>query len=80
MSRLETYYTIGAVARHFAGLYGVPLHPWQVRRTIERGFLAEPPRVGAYRVFTADDLPRIEAALRRVGYLPAEARETRRAP
>jgi hypothetical protein len=57
------YYTIGKLASYFR------LHSWQVRRAIERGFLAEPPRVGAYRVFVAEDLPRIEAALREAGYL-----------
>jgi hypothetical protein len=57
------YFTIGAVARRFA------CQPWQVRRAIERGILDEPPRVGAYRVFVAEDLPRIEAALRQAGYL-----------
>jgi DNA-binding transcriptional MerR regulator len=56
--------TIGAVARQFG------CHPWQVRRLYERGLLAEPARVGAYRVVTADDLPRIESALRQAGYLP----------
>jgi DNA-binding transcriptional MerR regulator len=57
------YFTIGAVARHFG------CQPWQIRRAIERGILSEPPRVGAYRVFVAADLPRIEAALRQAGYL-----------
>jgi DNA-binding transcriptional MerR regulator len=61
------YYTIGKLAKHF----GVP--PWRVRRAIERGFLPEPPRVGAYRVFLAQDLPDIEAALRLAGYLTESA-------
>jgi hypothetical protein len=30
----------------------------------------EPARVGAYRVFSPDELPTIEAALRAAGYLP----------
>jgi hypothetical protein len=65
------YYTIGGVAEHFSRP-GRVVHPWQVRRAIERGLLAEPPRLGAYRVFVADDLPRIERALREGGYLPKE--------
>jgi DNA-binding transcriptional MerR regulator len=56
--------TLGAVARHFG------CRPWQVRRLFESGKLPEPRRVGAYRVFTPDELPRIEAALRQAGYLP----------
>jgi hypothetical protein len=41
------FYTIGALALHFSKA-GCPVSPWQIRRTIERGLLAEPPRVGAY--------------------------------
>jgi hypothetical protein len=63
------FYTIGALALHFSKA-GCPVSPWQIRRTIERGLLAEPPRVGAYRVFLAADLPLIEKALRKAGYLP----------
>jgi DNA-binding transcriptional MerR regulator len=59
-------HTISAVGRHF----GVPA--WQVRRLLERGLLPEPPRVGNYRVIAARDLARVQAALRRAGYLPAE--------
>ncbi len=58
------YLTIGAVARHFK------VSTWQLRRAIQRGLIAEPPRVGAYRVFVAADLPTVEQALRRGGYLP----------
>jgi hypothetical protein len=58
--------TIGAVARHFG------CQSWQVRRLFESGKLPEPPRVGAYRVISPEDLPRVEAALRAVGYLPRE--------
>jgi DNA-binding transcriptional MerR regulator len=57
------YRTIGAVARHFG------CHAWQVRRLFERGLLPEAPRVGAYRVIAAADLPRVEKALRQAGYL-----------
>lgn len=58
--------TIGDIAER----YGVSA--WKVRRIFERGLLPEPGRVGAYRVISADDLPKIEAALRQAGYLPAE--------
>jgi len=58
--------TIGAVARRFG------CTRWQVRRLFERGLLPPAPRVGAYRVIAADDLPVVEEALRRAGYLPAE--------
>jgi hypothetical protein len=62
---MSTYLTIGAVAKHFA------CPTWQVRRAIERGLLAEPPRIGVYRIFLPADLPRIEEALLRAGYLPS---------
>ena len=57
-------YTLGDVAKHF----NVPT--WTVRRIFERRLLPEPGRLGAYRVVSAEDLPKIEAALRRAGYLP----------
>ena len=59
-------YTIGAIARHF----GVDV--WQVRGAILRGLLAEPPRVGIYRVWVESDLPRVRAALVAAGYLKEE--------
>jgi MerR HTH family regulatory protein len=59
-----TFHTVGAVARRYG------CRPWQVRRLFERGLLPPAPRVGAYRVFSAADLPRIEQALRRAGYIP----------
>jgi DNA-binding transcriptional MerR regulator len=64
MLTIPRYYAIGAIARHFG------CHAWQVRRAIERKILDEPSRVGAYRVFTVEDLPRVETALRMAGYLP----------
>jgi DNA-binding transcriptional MerR regulator len=57
------YLTIGDVAKHFG------CQAWQVRRLFERGLLPQAPRVGAYRVVAAADLPLVEAALRRAGYL-----------
>jgi hypothetical protein len=65
--------TIGAAARHFTELHPQtkPVKPWMVRRLFERGILPEPPRLGCYRVIHAGDLPEVEAALRKCGYLPA---------
>ena len=59
-------FTTGDLCRHFGVL------PWQMKQTIKRGFLAEPPRVSRYRIWLEADLPRVEAALRAAGYLPAE--------
>jgi hypothetical protein len=58
--------TVGTVAEHFR----VP--PWMIRRLFERGLLPPAPRVGAYRVIAAADLPLVERALRVAGYLPRE--------
>jgi DNA-binding transcriptional MerR regulator len=58
------YLTIGSVARR----YGCPA--WKVRRLFERGLLPPAPRVGAYRVIAANDLPLVENALLEAGYLP----------
>lgn len=46
------------------------VRPWQVRRLFESGRLPEPPdRVGGYRLIRTADLPLIQAALIRAGYL-----------
>jgi DNA-binding transcriptional MerR regulator len=58
--------TIGAAA----GRFGVAA--WQVRRLYERGILPPAERIGPYRVIDPADLPEVEAALRRAGYLAAE--------
>jgi DNA-binding transcriptional MerR regulator len=58
--------TIGNIAARF----GVPA--WQVRRLFERGLLPPAARVGAYRVIAESDLPRVEEALRKAGYLRVE--------
>lgn len=63
--------SIGDVARRISAA-GRQVSTWQIRRTIDRGLLAEPERVGPYRVWSEDDLPTIEAALRAAGYLDAE--------
>jgi DNA-binding transcriptional MerR regulator len=66
------YLTIGAVAQRC----GCPA--WQVRRLFERGLLPPAPRVGAYRVIPAAELPRVKAALRAAGYLTAAKKEAAR--
>jgi hypothetical protein len=55
--------TTGDLSKRFA------IPTWQILQTIRRGFLAEPARVGIYRVFTEQDLPRVQQALERAGYL-----------
>ena len=60
-------YTTGDLSKHFR----VPV--WQILQTIRRGFLDEPGRVGIYRVWAADDLPRVRAALAAAGYVREEA-------
>jgi DNA-binding transcriptional MerR regulator len=62
----EIIYTVGQIAAR----YGVPA--WKVRRLFERGLVPQATRVGAYRVVPASELPVIEEALRRAGYLPRE--------
>jgi hypothetical protein len=57
-------FTTGQVCKHF------DMAVWQLLQTIRRRFLAEPPRVGIYRVWLESDLPRVEAALRKADYLP----------
>ena len=56
-------YTVGDAARRLG------VHPWQVRRIYERGILPEPLRFGAYRLITDSELPALEEALKKVGYL-----------
>jgi hypothetical protein len=70
MSYPSTPFMLGTAARHFG------CQVWQLRRLYESGILAEPPRVGAFRVVTEADLPAIEAALREAGYLPAREEAT----
>jgi len=55
--------TLGDLARHF----GIPL--WKIQRIYQRGLLAQPRRIGGYRIVNARDLPVIAAALRTAGYL-----------
>jgi DNA-binding transcriptional MerR regulator len=58
--------TIGDVALFFG------VETWQVRRLFQRGILPPAPRVGAYRVVAAVDLPTVEQALKSAGYLRTE--------
>jgi DNA-binding transcriptional MerR regulator len=64
-----SWLTVGDVAR----FYG--LEAWQVRKLWERRLLPPAKRIGMYRVFTEADLPQIENALRKIGYLPTPAAE-----
>lgn len=58
--------TLGQVAEW----YGVRV--WQVQRLADLGRLPVS-RAGRLRVVNEDDLPAVEAELRRAGYLPAAA-------
>lgn len=59
-------FTTGDVARR----YGIPL--WNVIRLYQRGLLPPADRIGSYRVVKEEDLPAVEAALRKAKYLPQE--------
>jgi hypothetical protein len=67
MQEIKRVLTLGDVAR----LHGLPV--WKVRRLFERKLLAEPERVGRFRVIAATDLPNVESALRDAGYLLSSA-------
>jgi hypothetical protein len=58
-----SFLTIGAIARHFG------CATWQVRRLFERGLLPLAARVGQYRVVSTENLPAVQQALERAGYL-----------
>jgi hypothetical protein len=64
-------YTSGDLCRLFRE-EGHELEGYQVLQAIRRGFLDEPPRVGIYRVWSEEDLPRVRAALVAAGYLREE--------
>jgi len=66
MAAKATYLTLGDVADRF----GVRI--WQVRRLFERELLPPASRIGMYRVIAERDLPKVEAALRKAGYLREE--------
>jgi predicted site-specific integrase-resolvase len=45
---------------------------WVIRRLFTDGKLPEPTRrVGRWRIFTSEDIPAIEEALRKAGHLPS---------
>jgi hypothetical protein len=56
--------TTAKAAQHFG------VQTWQVRRIYEAGLLPPPDRAGAYRLIKPAELPALEEALRRRGYLP----------
>ncbi len=64
--------TIGQLSEAISRRAQRHIEAWQIRRTIKRGLLPEPPRVGAYRAFSSDQIPAVESALRTAGYLPKE--------
>jgi hypothetical protein len=64
---------VGDVAQYFAEKYNVELAAWQVRRVFNLGLLEPAHRLGPNRVINPRDLPKIERALKRAGYLPEEA-------
>jgi hypothetical protein len=45
------------------------LETWKVQSVINRGWTPRPSRVGRFRVFAVEQLPAVEAALRRAGYI-----------
>jgi hypothetical protein len=59
----DTMMSTGELARHFG------CAPWQTRRLFERGLLPPARRMGRYRYVAVTDLPAVEAALIRAGYL-----------
>jgi hypothetical protein len=72
--------TIGEIEEYLSGKFApITVRTWWIRRLVERDLLDEPPRAGAYRVFTPNDLPQIEEALRRAGHLPPRTKDGREA-
>lgn len=63
---------IGDVAALLSERCGCRIDTWKIRACIARGFISEPPRVGIARAWAMSELPKLERALRRAGYLPAE--------
>jgi hypothetical protein len=64
---MKTGRTTAQIARHYG------LETWQVRRLYERKILPPAERFGLLRVIFDEDLPAVEAGLRKLGYLKAEA-------
>jgi hypothetical protein len=63
---------LGDVAQHFSDKYGIKLAAWQIRRLFTLGLLEPAHRLGPNRVINPRDLPKIEKALKKAGYLPEE--------
>jgi hypothetical protein len=60
--------TLGEAARRI----GHGCRRWMVQRVFDRGLLPAPKRVGPYRIVRESDLPAIEQALRKCGYIKAK--------
>jgi hypothetical protein len=58
--------TISGVGKHF----GLPT--WKIRRVFYDGLVPEPRRLHYWRIIFPEELPAIEAALVRLGYLPRQ--------
>lgn len=63
MPKTLSVYTIGDLEKR----YGCPA--WAIRSVCNRGLCPAPKRLGAYRIWSEADLPKLEAALRRAGYI-----------
>ncbi len=56
--------TLGDLARRFG------VKDWQMRQLVDTGKLTPRGKVGVYRVFSEADVPAVQAALMKAGYLP----------
>jgi len=64
------FFTLGDVADRLG------CQTWQVRRLFETGRLPPAKRIGLYRVVPASDLPAVEQALIKAGYLQEPVEES----
>jgi hypothetical protein len=60
------FLTTPAVARELA------VDEWKLRRTLERGYLQPPVKIGSVFLWRRDDLVRVRAALVEAGYVEAD--------
>lgn len=65
----KDFYTTGDLAR----MFGVKL--WKVARLFEDGLVAQPQRFRNYRLIPKKQIPAIEKALRKRGYLTDDKQE-----
>lgn len=65
--------SIGEVAALLSERHGCRVDGWHIRSAIKRGFLKEPARFGISRIFVQGDLPRVEKALVKAGYIGEKA-------